>query len=383
MSARIVDRLVISFYLVVLGVALAGASTAAKDWLDWTIWVAVPVVAAVELGGVVLSMLADARRQLGERAIITRLLSAAVAVGAVAANWFGHSHMGQAAFFAGMSALGYCVYLLRSAAKRRDALRRAGKLEHTAPVYGAWQWLTHPSVTRRARWMALADPTLGRNGSLDAARAEARRDARQAAISAALRARIRKAAGSTLADIAVSTYDLDEVARRLAEGADYAGLTELLARDLAPARLAAVDEPERQELTAIVDATEPTLDERIESAVARQVESVTPPPTSADVRPRWGKIPARRPRRMGRPLPQITVVVPTPETPALPAGSAAKRQGSAAGRGRPSAAQKVAAAAKKLPGAKTAEIAAAAGVSPDTARRHLNGKNLSELEATR
>lgn len=105
--------------------------------------------------------------------------------------------------------------------------------------------------------------------------------------------------------------------------------------------------------------------------------------SSAAKRPRWRNIAGRRPRRMGRPQPQITVVVPPAPAAPQPTGGAAKRSSSAAGRGRPSAAQKVIAAAAKLPGAKPAEIAAAAGVSPDTARRHLNGKNLAELEATR
>lgn len=226
------------FYLVVLGVALTGAGLAARDWLDWWAPFAFAAVAAVELGGVVLSMHADRRRQLGERALAARALSAAVAAGAVLVNFFGHrDQIGQAAFFAGMSALGYSVWLIDSASRRRDHLRAARKLPPTPPVYGLVQWLRHPWVTRRARRLALADPTLGLYESLAAAERAVRAARRQAAISAALHDKIRAAVNPTMATIAVTVYDLDEVAARLTATADYDGLTELLAADLRPVSL--------------------------------------------------------------------------------------------------------------------------------------------------
>ncbi|MER7283948.1 hypothetical protein ABT369_57005, partial [Dactylosporangium sp. NPDC000244] len=45
----------------------------------------------------------------------------------------------------------------------------------------------------------------------------------------------------TTADIAVAVYDLDEIAVRLADGADYDGLTALIAADLAPAQLGSAE----------------------------------------------------------------------------------------------------------------------------------------------
>src|SRR5258707_143857 len=72
-----------------------------------------------------------------------------------------------------------------------------------------------------------------------AAKAEKRKGQRTSAIAKVLHRKIRAAVDPTTADIAVAVYDLDEIAVRLADGADYDGLTALIAADLAPARLAA------------------------------------------------------------------------------------------------------------------------------------------------
>lgn len=226
------------FYPAVLLVALVGSGQAATGWLNWWPPFAYLAVACVEFGAVVLSTHADERRQLGERAVWARLLSAGVAAGAVAVNWFGHpDNKMQAGFFAGMSALGYLVWLDDSAARRRDALRRAGMLPPTPPVYGLVRWLRHPWLTRRARQLALRDPALGLYGSLSAAAAAVRSERRQAAIATELRTMIAAAAGPTMATVAVNTFDMDEIARRLAAGADYDGLAARLAAQLTPAAL--------------------------------------------------------------------------------------------------------------------------------------------------
>jgi hypothetical protein len=261
-SAR---RMLRAFYAVVLLVALAGQAIAAVTWLHWPVLLALVAVAAVELGGIALSVHADARRQLGERAIPARLLSAAVAAGAVALNWEGHADRLQGGFFAGMSALGYAVWLIDTAARRRDQLRAARMLPPTAPAYPAWQWLTHPLLTARARTLALVDQTLGLYASLDAARAAVRRERRQASIAKVLHRKIRAATDPTAADIAVAVYDLDLIAARLADGADYDGLTALLAAELVPTAVAGSTVVEREserlpeEPTASADAD---LDDR-------------------------------------------------------------------------------------------------------------------------
>lgn len=248
------------FYLVVLGVSLTGAGQSATGWLNWLPAFAFLAVAAVELGGVALSLHADRRRQLGERAIAARVLSAAIACGAVAVNYFGHiSQPGQAAFFSGMSATGYAVYLIDSSARRRDALRESGQLPPAPPAYGPGNWVRHFFLTRRARALAMVNAearmaqeqrlavpgappetrivALTGLASLEAARAAVRAERRSAAIATALRDRISQHVDPTMAEIAVHTYDLDEIAARLAKGADYDGLTAILAAELLPAKL--------------------------------------------------------------------------------------------------------------------------------------------------
>jgi hypothetical protein len=132
------------------------------------------------------------------------------------------------------------VWLIHTENQRRDRLRARGDLPPTTPAYEVFEhWLRHPAVTLRAKSLAKADPTLGLYGSLDAARIETRRQRRQHAISVVLHRKIRAAVDPTVADIAVAVYDLDEIAARLADSADYDTLTALINADLAPARLTA------------------------------------------------------------------------------------------------------------------------------------------------
>gem|GEM_PF-1642924 len=240
--ARLVRRTSIvrqGFYVVVLLVALAGQVSGAVEALHIPLAAAVPAVAALELGGIVVLANADVRRRLGERAIASRILSVAIAASAVAFNWLAHKNHLLGAFFAGMSALGYLVWLMHTENQRRDRLRVKGDLPPTTPAYEmVGHWLRHPMLTVRARAMAKADPRLGLYDSLAEARAEIRRERRQAAIAKVLHRKIRAAVDPKTADIAIAVYDLDEIAARLADRADYDGLTTLIAADLAPERLA-------------------------------------------------------------------------------------------------------------------------------------------------
>ncbi|MEU7800695.1 hypothetical protein AB0B10_15630 [Micromonospora arborensis] len=225
------------FYVLVLLVALVGQVTGAVQTLGVPLVVAVPAVAALELGGVVVMANADVRRRLGERAIGSRLLSAAIAAGAVTFNWAAHPDHLAGGFYAGMSALGYLVWLMHAGNQRRDRLRVTRGLPPTPPAYEAFgHWFCHPVVTSRARSMAKADG-LDLYESLAAARTAIARQRRDAAIAKVLHRRIKTAVDPTTADIAVHVYDLDEIAARLANTADYNGLTTLLAADLAPERI--------------------------------------------------------------------------------------------------------------------------------------------------
>jgi hypothetical protein len=333
-DGRRVDRVLTVFYTVVAVVALAGQAGAAVEWLHWLLPAAVTAVGAVEFGGIVLSVYADHRRRLGERAYAARALSAAVAAGAVAVNWFGHHDHLQGAFFAGMSGLGYLVWLLHSGARRRDQLRATGNLPPVAPVYGWWPWLRHPVLTAHARTLALANPSLGLYGSVAAAREQARTQTRQAAVATALRRKLTAAVDPLTARIAVATFDLDTVAARLAAAADYDGLTALIAADLTPHRL-----------TAITPTTPVTTEGRPDPGPALPQEAAT-----------------------GGVAQEPSAVV---AEAARPAGEANRRSSARAPKRQPSAAERVARAAARSPHATPAQLAARLKLSERTVQRHL------------
>ncbi|GAA4174509.1 hypothetical protein GCM10022251_74100 [Phytohabitans flavus] len=232
------------FYIVVLVVALAGQVSGAVQALHIPVGWAIPAVVSLELGGVVVLANADVRRRLGERAAASRLLSALIAAWAVAFNWLAHDDRLLGGFFAGMSALGYLVWLTHAENQRRDRLRATGDLPPTTPAYELLgHWIRHPWLTLRAKSIAKANPRLGLYGSLSAARHEVRRERRQRSISRVLHRKIRSTVDPATADIALAVYDLDEIAVRLARQADYDTLTALIAADLAPARLAPAAAP--------------------------------------------------------------------------------------------------------------------------------------------
>ncbi|WP_194820946.1 hypothetical protein [Micromonospora sp. S-DT3-3-22] len=230
-----------AFYVLVLAVALIGQVTGAAQALGIPLAVAVPAVATLELGGVVVMADADVRRRLGERALASRLLSAAIAAAAVTFNWTAHPAHLLGGFYAGMSALGYLVWLIHAGNQRRDRLRATGNLPLTPPAYEiVGHWIRHPALTLRARTIAKADG-LDLYESLTEARTAIDREHRNAAIARLLHRKIRAALDPTTADIAVRVYDLDEIAARLTATADYPGLTTLLATDLTPERIIAAN----------------------------------------------------------------------------------------------------------------------------------------------
>lgn len=235
------DRLAGVYYVAVAGIALYGQAGAAVHWLG-SAWVpALVAVSVIELAAIVLSARADYRRRLGESAVAARVLGGAVAAFMTGVNFAGHWLIGQqvaAWFFSASTALGYLIWVLHSAARRRDQLRAEGKLGGTSPEYGAMRWICHPRVTHRARQLALRNPALGLYGSWDLAVAELRRERRNRALSKALEKRITATQDENMAEIATTVYDMDEIAARLAAEADYDGLTGLIAQDLSPERLA-------------------------------------------------------------------------------------------------------------------------------------------------
>ncbi|GAA4259984.1 hypothetical protein [Dactylosporangium darangshiense] len=220
------------FYTAVLVVALYGTATGAVTAFDLPWWIAISGIFALELGGVTFLSNADVRRRLGEHATASRLLGALIAATAATFNVATHSSRLLGGFYALMSALGFVSWWLDVENKRRDRLRAKGLLPAPTPKYELSHWIRHPMITAQARGLAKAHPQLGLYGSLQAARIIRRREQRDAALADALRTRIRAAAGKQMADIAVLTYDMDEVAHRLRTNADYDGLTALLGSEL-------------------------------------------------------------------------------------------------------------------------------------------------------
>jgi hypothetical protein len=207
-----------------IGQIWVGVTTAPwPDDLTWQ-WRAVfvlPFAIVIDLGGVVCSAFADWRRRLGEAAYGWRTLSAFSVTGGVAINIIGHAGTPYlAAVFGGLGCFAYAVWIMHSGARRRDALRAAGKLGTTPPVYGLAQWRREPAVTRLARSLALQQG-LGLHESLHAARQQIRDEHRRSA----LRTHIDKLIRSThkdpvIAAIAVTNTPIDVVADRLIAACD-------------------------------------------------------------------------------------------------------------------------------------------------------------------
>ena len=241
------------FYALVGVIALVGQTMAAVDWLGVDLGegpagrvlsylVAGVAVATLEVGGIAILSYADARRRLNEQAFLARVLSAGVAAFAVWVNWRGHLGPGgvatvDASFFAGMSALGYLVYLISTEARRRDRLRAERKLPPTPPVYETGMWLRHPWITRRARALAKANPEWGTYKSWAAADEAYRREGRNRELAAELRSLIAEQVDPRTAEIAVKTFDLDEIAARVRAAADYDGLAAILSDKLTAERI--------------------------------------------------------------------------------------------------------------------------------------------------
>jgi hypothetical protein len=204
------------------------------DWW-WRAAMVVPFAVVIDLGGVVTSAFADARRRLGEAAYGWRILSAGSVTTGVGINIVGHADVPYlAVVFGGLGVFAYTVWLLHAAARRRDALRAAGKLADTAPVYGFAQWRREPAVTRRARSLALAHG-YGVHESLAAARAQLRAQHRRAALARHVETLIRSRHDDPVrAAIAATTLDIDAVAAELTARADVPGWARIIGADLRP-----------------------------------------------------------------------------------------------------------------------------------------------------
>jgi hypothetical protein len=231
------DWFALVFYVAVASLALVGNVIASATWLPWPWELRGIVMGVFELGGVAVAAFADARRRLGETALFANVMSVGIAASAVMLNWLGHRNHVTGAAFAALSALAYAFWVLRSGARRRDALRAAGKLRDSAPKYGPAQWLTQPRLTWEARALALNDPDLGRAGSLAHAAALRRRAARHASALQAVRELIAAGVEPAKRSVALATLDLEQIVARMEADADNVGMARALGAGLSADRI--------------------------------------------------------------------------------------------------------------------------------------------------
>ncbi|GAA3141103.1 hypothetical protein GCM10010530_71280 [Kribbella aluminosa] len=196
-----------------------------------------PAVAVLELGGVATAALADLRRRKGEQAYAYRAMSFFAALVAVVFNVVGHWRPEErflAFGFGGLSAFAYVLWLIHSSARRRDALRRAGQMRETGPVYGIVQWAREPRVTWLARSLAI-EHGYSLYESLRAAHHQIRNRSRREAIAGTVAEYIRSEhQDERLAKIAETTYDPDRLAGMLEERINYEVITNKLTKAISP-----------------------------------------------------------------------------------------------------------------------------------------------------
>lgn len=297
-------RLAYWFYAVAAAGAVVGQTWVAVTHVPWPptvpgvvrVAAVLPFALCLELLAMALAAMADERMQLGERAYGFRIFSATVATVAVGILVAGHwPHLYWSGGFGVLSSSAYLLWLLHSSARRRDALRAAGKLADTAPDYGLWRRVRHPIWTARAAELARAGHTDPDNGwqplglfeSLHAAQTAIRDEQRRPAIAHAVEQVIRADQHDTrMADIAVRTLDLDRLAAELATRVDY----HAWADRLAPAITAAppTNHPGSDDSPASIMST-PAPD-GVDTGIAR-----TPTRRAQSTADRVAKILARKP----------------------------------------------------------------------------------------
>jgi hypothetical protein len=239
-----VERAAWTFYVVAalgssIGQIWVGVET--PPWPDAvSLWVRALLVApfaiVIDLGGAVASAFADSRRRIGEAAYGWGTLSAASVALAVGINVVGHAGSPYlAVVFGGLGVFAYAVWLLHTSARRRDALRAAGKLSETPPVYGLRQWIREPEVTARAKLLAITGG-LDVHASLNEARDQLRTEQRRAALAAHIEAKIRARHDKDpiLASIAATTTPIDEIAQELIDMIDAHGWAVVINAQIQP-----------------------------------------------------------------------------------------------------------------------------------------------------
>lgn len=289
------------FYAVAVTGAVIGQTWVALEHLSWSPAVPVPVrvllvlpfALCLELLAMALAAMADERMRLGERAYGLRAFSAMVAAVAVGIQVTGHwPDLYWAAVFGVLSSSAYALWMLHAAARRRGALRAAGKLADTAPDYGLWRRIRHPILTARAAELAREghrDVTTGQwrplalfeslRAAEQAISAEKRRPAVARAVAEVVRA---DQHDPRMADIAVRTLDLDRLAAELASRVNYCAWADRLAPAItAPTPTPTDGDTNRPDPAEASEASEP--EQPHQPAAAPDFDAANPYPDAQPV----------------------------------------------------------------------------------------------------
>ncbi|BCJ51807.1 hypothetical protein Asp14428_32820 [Actinoplanes sp. NBRC 14428] len=158
-----------SFYAVAASGAVIGQSWVALDHLPLPpavptavrVLAVLPFALCLELLAMALAAMADERMRSGERAYGLRIFSTVIAAVAVGIQVAGHwPDLYWSSVFGVLSGSAYALWLLHAAARRRDALRAAGKLADTAPTTACGGGCGTPtSPPARQSWPAKAATT--------------------------------------------------------------------------------------------------------------------------------------------------------------------------------------------------------------------------------
>ena len=263
----------------VLYVIAATGSMIGQIWVG-VITVPFPASFPWWLRAIIVWPFADERQRLGEAARMWRVLSAGSITVGVAINVVGHHQVPYlSVVFGGLGIFAYCVWLGHSAARRRDALRAAGKLADTAPDYGWAQRRREPAVTRRAAALAV-EHGYSVYESLTVAREQLRAERRNAALARHIEAHMRAGhADPGMASIAVTTADVDAVAARVMELFDAEAWAQAISAHLVPPPVA-----------ALVEQHPPTADEQRPDVVVPPADVLRRVPTKQVEYDRWRQL---------------------------------------------------------------------------------------------
>lgn len=222
------------FYALVLGIAGYGNGDALHSRYHFLPFIAVMIALVLEVAGVVFADFADGRMRKGEKAIVARVVSAIIATGVAALNWFGHFEIDPllASVYAGASLIAYVYWMFKASANRRDAQRAKKRMDAVAASFSVAQWITHPIVTRKAAALSKKDPGLGTAGSLEAIRL-------QKALGAWIRSQVTQANDKETADAMLAIYDPDQMAHELRKYVQWEQFAKALAGQIDPARVLA------------------------------------------------------------------------------------------------------------------------------------------------